>query len=130
MPKPTVSGPSEAHDDADEPSAHLLSPAHSHNTPNQDEAWRLFAPFLLLICVFLLGVYWLVGGRFWWPSGDSHQTTCASGQRLYSITQGDTCWDLARRFDMTVPQLEVINKGIDCNRLSVGADICVLEQDR
>ena len=54
---------------------------------------------------------------------------CPNGQNVYTVKSGDTCWEIARRFDMSVPQLEGMNEGIECDRLSVGRGICVLGKE-
>lgn len=90
------------------------------------DSWRMFAPFLLLICVFLLGVYLLVGGRLWplTGSGDSG-LKCVKGQSVYTTVKGDSCWDIKSRFGMTLQELEAINEGVDCDDLQIGQELCV-----
>jgi len=106
---------------------HLLGTnPSSHQKPKQDDAWRMFAPFLLLICAFLLGVYLLVGGRLWF-SGGTKSIECAPGQRLYQIKNGDTCWDISESLKMSLQQLESMNSDMDCEMLKVGQNICVVE---
>jgi hypothetical protein len=90
------------------------------------ESWRMFAPFLLLICVFLLGVYLLVGGRLWpFTGGGNSGLKCAEGQKVYTTIKGDSCWDIKSRFGMTLQELEAINEGVDCDDLQIGQQLCV-----
>ena len=89
-----------------------------------DDAWRMMAPFLLLICVFLLGVYILLGGRLWF-FGSNSVMTCPENQAVYRIRGGDTCWDISKKLGMSLQQLESMNADLDCDSLQIGKDICV-----
>jgi LysM domain-containing protein len=110
--------PPESNDDD-----HLLGTSKK-DQPVIDPAWRMMAPFLLLICVFLLGVYVLLGGRLWWAPSD-HGVTCADNQAVYQVRSGDTCWEISRRHDMSLQQLESMNEDLDCDLLKVGSSLCV-----
>jgi hypothetical protein len=111
--------PPESNDDD-----HLLGTPKQQEQHIIDPAWRMMAPFLLLICVFLLGVYVLLGGRLWW-SPTNHGVACADNQELYQVRSGDTCWDISRRHDMSLQQLESMNVDLDCDSLKIGSNICV-----
>ena len=84
----------------------------------QWEDWRYLAPFFLLVALFLLVVW-----RFLGPPMTS--VTCEQGLKLYRISKGDTCWQIAQERDMTVDALTKINKGLNCNNLMPGKRICV-----
>jgi hypothetical protein len=92
----------------------------------QNDAWRMMAPFMLLICAFILGVYLLLGGRLWW-FGESKTMTCPDHQVVYRIQTGDTCWDISKKFSMSLEQLEATNAELNCDALKIGRDICVSE---
>jgi len=113
---------------AAEDDEHLLgtSPS-SHQQPKHDYAWRMFAPFMLLICAFLLGVYLLVGGRLWFFGGSTSVVTCTPGQSLYKVQKGDTCWDISETLGMSLQQLESMNGDLDCDALKIGQQICVVK---
>jgi hypothetical protein len=91
----------------------------------EKNAWRMMAPFVLLICAFLLGVYVLIGGRLWPFSGTS-EPLCQAGLKPYWIKGGDTCWDIAVKYDMTLDDLLNLNKKLNCDNLKVGSGICVI----
>jgi hypothetical protein len=53
------------------------------------------------------------------------EVVCAVGQDKYVVKKGDTCWDVAKRYGMSVQQLESMNNEADCERLDVGMRLCV-----
>lgn len=122
-------------------SDHLLSDADRHDggelggyrSPPRDDSWRYLAPFLLLICLFLLGVYALLGGGAFLlpffggssPASSLKGTACVAGQDVHVVAAGDTCWAVARGRDMSVQQLESMNGELDCDALRPGRKLCV-----
>jgi len=106
----------------DEDDSHLLGTGKKG--AGQDEAWRMMAPFLLLICAFLLAVYLLLGGRLWWFGGNKLMT-CPDHQQVYQVQNGDTCWDISRKAGMSLEQLESMNMDLNCDSLQIGREICI-----
>jgi len=106
-----------------------------YRAPPRDDSWRYLAPFFLLICLFLLGVYAMLGGgAFLLPSfGHSSSSAvkgaavppCVAGQDVHVVVAGDTCWAVARGRDMSVQQLESMNGELDCDALRPGRRLCV-----
>jgi len=50
--------------------------------------------------------------------------TC-SGGLLYGVRSGETCFGIARKFDVTVTELRNANPGLDCDQLQVGQILCI-----
>ncbi|KAF2674081.1 hypothetical protein BT63DRAFT_473858 [Microthyrium microscopicum] len=99
------------------------------SVPDKDESWRYMAPFVLIICVFLLGVYLLLGGgRIFFGSKPSLH--CAENQVLHSVVNGETCWSIATQRGMQVQELESMNTGLNCNKLQFGQELCIKEIQR
>lgn len=92
----------------------------------EKEAWRMLMPFFLICGVFLLGVWWVVGGRdFWRGDGEGGTRTCKEGQYQVIVKAGDTCWDIAGGTREGLEGLKHLNRGVDCERLGVGDVICL-----
>jgi len=96
-----------------------------HTTPSvtdNNEAWRYLSPFLLLICVVLLGVWWLISMPVTSPRSS---ITCQEGAEAYIIKSGDTCWAIAENRGISVELLQGMNKGLECEKLAVGQIVCI-----
>jgi len=97
--------------------------------PSLGDEWRYLAPFFLLICLFLLGVYTMLGGGsiLWGDDGVKPPVVpkCAAGQELYTVTLGESCWAIADARGMSVKQLESINQEVNCAKLQLGQKLCV-----
>lgn len=89
------------------------------------EAWRMLLPFFLICGVFVLGVWWVIGGRDYFVDGRGDARGCLKGQYEVLIKDGDTCWDIAGGSKEVLEQLKVLNEGVDCDRLGVGNVICL-----
>ncbi|MEW6574414.1 MAG: LysM domain-containing protein [Bacillota bacterium] len=50
---------------------------------------------------------------------------CPPGTITYIIRAGDTCFNIARRFGVTVQELITANPGINCDALLIGQRICI-----
>lgn len=74
------------------------------------------APFFLIVFVILLAVW------HWFGPTIIHR--CPEGLQSYRILAGDTCWAIAERKGTTVDELLAFNKGLACNALRPGMQIC------
>jgi hypothetical protein len=84
--------------------------------------WRLFAPFLVLVCLALLLLYRVVRGG---SVAAVQAGGCGVGERVHVVRQGDTCWGIGREHGMSVAEVEGMNEGVDCVVLRIGQRICV-----
>lgn len=50
---------------------------------------------------------------------------CRGYERAYRVQVGDTCWDIGRRFGVTVGQLKEANPGLECQLLTPSEIICL-----
>lgn len=83
-------------------------------------------PFFLLCGVFLVGVWWVIGGRGFWEGKDIIQTSrCLEGQYEVRIKAGDTCWAIAGGQAEVLERLKGLNEGVDCDKLGVGEVVCL-----
>ena len=85
---------------------------------DEKEAWRMFAPFALLVCLVLLSLwYWLSSAtpaatephlspqRADGAGAAGHgRPACAHHEGLYTVRPGDTCWALAERHGYVWPR--------------------------
>ena len=96
---------------------------HNHATSSatlaarQSQDWRYMAPWLLIVIVVLLLV--------WYWFGPTFILRCGDGLQPYRIRSGDTCWNIADSRATTVDELININKGLSCDRLKPGMQICM-----
>lgn len=82
-------------------------------------------PFALLVLVALLLLFkFLYGGA---EADGDRQIHCAQGATAVQVKKGDTCWAIGKAHGLDVEELTALegNKGVDCERLRVGQDICV-----
>ncbi|KAF9513162.1 hypothetical protein BS47DRAFT_1393535 [Hydnum rufescens UP504] len=88
---------------------------------SSSSSYQILLPFFLIIAVFLLLVFRLVST----PSSSLKPPprSCASGGNLYTVVLGDTCWDLALKFGVTVKNIERMNPGLDCAHLMSSGQI-------
>jgi len=95
----------------------------------EKEAWRYILPFFLLCSLFLLMVFWFVGGwgiPFLGGGGNAEKTRdCGSGWELYVVKSGDSCWEIAETHGISVEGLKVMNAGLVCENLGLGEGVCV-----
>jgi hypothetical protein len=92
-----------------------------HLKEQEKEAWRYLLPFFLLCGVFLLGVWYVIGGRGFW----TETRVCGHGTYKVEIRAGDTCWSLAGEKADVLEQLKHLNEGVNCDRLGVGDVLCL-----
>lgn len=125
-----ISGPSQqaSHgfdDDDDDDNEH--PPPYTVHEP--EVSWRhemmpLFN-FFLIIGLILLGVFW------WLSKADSSSpreapvTTCGINADVYTIKAGNTCWAISQEKGVSLGALVNENKNINCDRLAVGATMCI-----
>ncbi|KAK8083783.1 carbohydrate-binding module family 50 protein [Apiospora saccharicola] len=101
---------------------------------NQQVSWRAdmmpLLNFFTIIGLFLIGVFWFLHKTVGTGSGNEGEGApmvpqCAAGAHTYSITSGDTCWEIADRRGLEVDDILGENKGLDCDKLAIGEVICV-----
>ncbi|KAJ6783050.1 hypothetical protein PWT90_01872 [Aphanocladium album] len=102
-------------------------PGNGYSSPKV--SWRHeLMPLLnfgVIIGVALLLLWWYLHVA---AGGDeSSVLECPSGTESYSIHKGDTCWDIAKSHGGTVEDILKLNPKLDCDKLSVGSQICVTD---
>ncbi|KII94214.1 carbohydrate-binding module family 50 protein [Plicaturopsis crispa FD-325 SS-3] len=101
----------------------LRSPAR-YMTGGNGAAYRTMFPFFLIICVVLLLVWRLVVYPSFVPSRPP-PSPCPDSSTPYRIHAGDTCWEISRAHGVKLEQFMAANVGLECDRLAVGARVCV-----
>jgi hypothetical protein len=91
----------------------------------QKESWRMMMPFFLLVAVFLLVVFWWVGRPAATEVAAPTPVVCGEQSTPHIIKEGDTCWSIAEKYGANVEVLKRENSRLDCDRLQIGAGICV-----
>ncbi|KAH9910491.1 uncharacterized protein BXZ73DRAFT_58352 [Epithele typhae] len=90
-----------------------------------NSAYRTILPFFLIIAAVLLLVIRLVG------SGKSIATVdCPTNTQVYKISRGNTCWNLADAWGITVDDVLRVNEGLNCDKLLPGQAICLPERKK
>lgn len=92
-------------------------------TARQD--WRMLLPFFLLCGVFLLGIWWVVGGWGLWDQIHGRGSVCSEKGYEVKIRAGDTCWGIAGGKAEVLERLKELNEGVDCDKLGVGDVVCL-----
>ena len=88
-----------------------------------NSAYRTILPFFLIVAVVLLLVIRLVS------SGSSvPPVNCPPATEPYRISRGNTCWDLAQAWGISVDEILDVNKGLNCDSLRPGQSICLPER--
>jgi hypothetical protein len=113
-------------DDDTSPADRLLAVEEGNRRldAQEKEAWRYLLPFFLVCAVFLLLVFWWVGG-YGFPFGGGGGVKCAEGAEVYTVRKGDTCWQIAKNHSVRLEDLMQLNKELLCEKLGIGKDICV-----
>ncbi|KAF2099252.1 hypothetical protein NA57DRAFT_74756 [Rhizodiscina lignyota] len=98
-------------------------PSHADQTIERGsrQSWRYMMPFLLLIFLFLLGVWKVIGPSSSKPSA----IQCGEAERAYEVRAGDTCWALSEKYDFKLDDLKKSNPKMDCDSLLAGEQICL-----
>lgn len=78
--------------------------------------------FLLIVALFLMGVFWFLG---FLAKGHSMEPACAEGGHRHRISMGETCWAIAEKHKIGLDALRDANEGVNCDMLRVGSTICV-----
>lgn len=87
--------------------------------------WRLFAPFVVLLCVVLILLFRFLTGT---QSPGSHleeTPSCGEHESVYTIRSKDTCWAIAQKYGMSVAELMGMNEMMNCDVLRIDEKICV-----
>ena len=98
-------------------------------SPSWRADMRPFLNFGLIIGLCLLLLFWFLYRS---AGGDSEpepqpepQPQCVDGLESYTVVKGDTCWAIGDERGITVDDILKANKGLDCDKLAVGAQICL-----
>lgn len=73
-------------------------------------------PWFLIVAVVLLAVWYFFGPTF--------IKQCEGGLQSYRVMPGDTCWKIAESRATTVDELMSINRGLSCDTLQPGMQLC------
>ncbi|KAF2023708.1 hypothetical protein EK21DRAFT_80234 [Setomelanomma holmii] len=119
-----------------QPVGHRYAPSEvrTRNARTYTDYWesiRMFMPFALMVLVFLLVMFKLVdmdwpgSGMTWAPRKEV--LNCANGTTQVQIETGDTCWQIAENYGISVEELKAIggNEGVKCDKLRILQGICV-----
>ncbi|ATY60260.1 peptidoglycan-binding domain [Cordyceps militaris] len=79
--------------------------------------------FGVIIGVALLLLWWYLHVAA--GSDEGSALECPSGTGSYTIHKGDTCWDIAEAHGGSVDDILRLNPKLDCDKLSVGSQICL-----
>ncbi|MCJ1395412.1 hypothetical protein MMC18_008298 [Xylographa bjoerkii] len=131
-----IPSPTEEHHE--KPGEDILSEYASMGSAEQKD-WRLFAPFLFLVCLSLLIVYHLLRAV---PAADTHPElvhqpdphsapphACGQHEGIYTVRNGDTCATIAQGNHLSVGELRAMNQGIKCKELWIGDELSVRPAD-
>lgn len=99
------------------------SPQHGSRHVLRGGAYRTLFPFFLIVAVILLLVWRLAFS----PTLAAH-APCPSTTIPYIIQPGDTCWDIARRYNSTLDKFRVVNPKIVCSDLHPGDQVCIPDE--
>ncbi|KAI0480737.1 LysM domain-containing protein [Xylariaceae sp. FL0804] len=108
----------------EEDTARLLSGARAvdgDTRPSWRQEMRPLLTWFMIVSLFLLGVFWLIGGTARNPPA----VTCADGSSRYLVRSGDTCWAIAEARSVPLEALMRQNLGLDCSGLTPGQTLCV-----
>ncbi|KAI1360537.1 carbohydrate-binding module family 50 protein [Xylaria arbuscula] len=99
-----------------------------HREPDHSASWRQeMRPLLnwfLLVGLFLLAIFWFISGGSSKGGGEVARS-CPDDATPYVIKADDTCWAIAEARSVNLDDLLQKNKGLDCDKLSIGETICV-----
>ena len=87
-------------------------------------AYRTLFPFFLIIAVTLLLIW-----RLAFSPTIATPAPCPSTTISYVIQPGDTCWDIARRYNSTLDKIRIVNPKIVCSELHPGERVCVPDEE-
>ncbi|KAJ2895847.1 hypothetical protein MKZ38_006131 [Zalerion maritima] len=83
--------------------------------------------FFFIVCLFLIGVIWFLHKTAGVDSKgvDDMQCDTDAGWSGRKVVKGDTCWDLAKFAGVSVEKLLEGNKGMDCDKMRPGMQVCM-----
>jgi len=83
--------------------------------------------FFMLIALCLLGGFWFFGLSFF-PHGED-APPCPEDFVAWQVSGGDTCWNIANRWGVSVDELRGWNEGVNCIALRLGQMLCLRKTD-
>jgi hypothetical protein len=91
------------------------------------ESLRLLLPFALLVLVLLMLLFWFVNSGTALGTDHPAQIQCGQGGHAVQIQKEDSCWAIAKAHGLGVEDLLKLagNEGVDCDKLTVGSQLCV-----
>ncbi|KAK5996583.1 hypothetical protein PT974_01920 [Cladobotryum mycophilum] len=102
-------------------------PFLSEHNPRGKPSWRHdMMPFLnfgVLVGLCMLVFFWFL---YRTPQEDTKDIFVCPGSSL-TVQQGDTCWDVAEKKDISVEDLVSLNTWLNCDKLIVGSILCLPE---
>ena len=96
-----------------------LAPGHASRGRNS-AAYRAMFPFFLIVAAVLLLVIRLVSSSSSAPAID-----CPENTQVYHISRGNTCWNFAQAWGISVDDILHVNDGLNCDSLRPGEPICL-----
>ena len=85
------------------------------------KAYRYFLPFLVLVGLFLF----VLISPLWRRASFEDVIKCEAGIIKHDIRSGETCYESAEKYDITIDRLKEMNNGLRCENLEIGQGICV-----
>ncbi|KAI1813922.1 carbohydrate-binding module family 50 protein [Poronia punctata] len=119
--------PSYGEDDGDSsPNAPLASypgPSASYGQPSWRAEMMPLLNWFLIVGLFLIALLWFISRS---PKSSTEVVqSCSDATTRLKIRPGDTCWAIAEERSISLDALLSENKGLDCDKLSVGETVCV-----
>jgi hypothetical protein len=106
-------------------------PPYAMEDPASKASWRadmmpLFN-FFMIIGLFLIGVFFYLRATAGKMDSELQKLQCGTGNVVYKVRAGDTCWQIANDKGLSVDVLSRENVNLNCDKLMPGQSICVPE---
>lgn len=112
-------------DDDEDHTTPFLGSGHHSDLPSWRSEMRPLLNFGVLVGLSLLLLFWFLRWTASRGGEGEMKPMCPKDFMCYTIQQGDTCWDIADKHDLTVEDLVKNNMGLDCKALQVDSKICL-----